>query len=84
MSIATPWKPILSLEPSRCFINPAEEIWDGADWQPRPTTMPTLMLISFHADSQNTAEFGSTMAMDHVEYKFKGKAAHAAADRRWE
>ena len=37
------------------------------------------VLLSFHAGTENTSEFGSTMAMDHVEYKFKGKAAHASA-----
>ena len=64
----------------KVFINPAEEIWDVAPLVAAAGHYADVdVLISFHADSQNTAEFGSTMAMDHVEYKFKGKAAHAAA-----
>ena len=37
------------------------------------------VLISVHASDVATSEYCSTMAMDHVEYKFKGKAAHASA-----
>jgi aminobenzoyl-glutamate utilization protein B len=64
----------------KVFINPAEEIWDVAPLVAAAGYYADVdVLISFHADSENTSEFGSTMAMDHVEYKFKGKAAHASA-----
>ncbi|HHY97564.1 MAG TPA: amidohydrolase [Firmicutes bacterium] len=64
----------------KLFINPAEEIWDVAPLVAAKGYYDDVdVLISFHAGTENTSEFGSTMAMDHVEYKFKGKAAHASA-----
>ncbi|NLJ23851.1 MAG: amidohydrolase [Firmicutes bacterium] len=64
----------------KVFINPAEEIWDVAPLIAAAGFYDDVdVLISTHADSENTSEFGSTMAMDHVEYKFKGKPAHASA-----
>lgn len=64
----------------KVFINPAEEVWDVAPLVAAAGFYDDVdVLISFHAASDNTSEFGSTMAMDHVEYKFKGIPAHAAA-----
>ena len=63
----------------KLFINPAEEVWDVAPLVAAAGFYDDVdVLISTHADSENTSEFGSTMAMDHVEYKFKGLSAHAA------
>lgn len=64
----------------KVFINPAEEVWDVAPLVAAAGYYDDVdVLLSFHAGTENTSEFGSTMAMDHVEYKFKGKAAHASA-----
>jgi len=64
----------------KVFLNPAEEVWDVAPLVAAAGHYDDVdVLISFHAGTENTSEFGSTMAMDHVEYKFKGKAAHASA-----
>ncbi|MEA4882397.1 MAG: amidohydrolase [Clostridia bacterium] len=64
----------------KIFINPAEEVWDVAPLVAAAGYYDDVdALISFHASDENGSEYGSTMAMDHVEYKFKGKAAHASA-----
>lgn len=64
----------------KLFIHPAEEIWDVAPVVASHGYYDGVdAMISFHAGTENTTEFGSTMAMDHVLYKFKGKAAHASA-----
>jgi aminobenzoyl-glutamate utilization protein B len=64
----------------KVFINPAEEVWDVAPLVAAAGFYDDVdVLITTHASSDNTSEFGSTMAMDHVEYKFKGTPAHAAA-----
>lgn len=64
----------------KVFLNPAEEVWDVAPLVAAAGYYDDVdILLSFHAGTENTSEFGSTMAMDHVEYKFKGKAAHASA-----
>jgi len=64
----------------KVFLNPAEEVWDVAPLVAAAGYYDDVdVLLSFHAGTDNTSEFGSTMAMDHVEYKFKGKAAHASA-----
>ena len=64
----------------KVFINPAEEVWDVAPLVAAAGFYDDVdVLISTHAASDNTSEFGSTMAMDHVEYKFKGTPAHASA-----
>lgn len=64
----------------KVFINPAEEVWDVAPLVAAAGYYDDVdALISFHAGTENTSEYGSTMAMDHVEYKFKGQPAHAAA-----
>ena len=64
----------------KVFINPAEEVWDVAPLVAAAGYYDDVdVLISTHAATSNTSEFGSTMAMDHVEYKFKGTPAHAAA-----
>ncbi|MDD2200951.1 MAG: amidohydrolase [Firmicutes bacterium] len=64
----------------KVFINPAEEVWDVAPLVAAAGHYDDVdALISFHAGTENTSEYGSTMAMDHVEYKFKGQPAHAAA-----
>ena len=60
----------------KVFLNPAEEVWDVAPLVAAAGYYDDVdVLLSFHAGTENTSEFGSTMAMDHVEYKFKGKAA---------
>ncbi len=64
----------------KLYITPAEEIWDVAPVVAGAGFYNGLdVLIGVHAGTDNVSEFGSTMAMDHVEYKFKGVAAHAAA-----
>ncbi|OPZ50344.1 MAG: p-aminobenzoyl-glutamate hydrolase subunit B [Firmicutes bacterium ADurb.BinA052] len=64
----------------KVFLNPAEEIWDVAPLVAAAGYYDDVdVLLSFHAGTENVSEFGSTMAMDHVEYRFKGKAAHASA-----
>lgn len=64
----------------KVFINPAEEVWDVAPLVADAGHYDDVdALISFHAGTENTSEYGSTMAMDHVEYKFKGQPAHASA-----
>ena len=64
----------------KLFITPAEEIWDVAPVVAGAGFYDGLdVLISVHAGSDNVSEYGSTMAMDHVEYKFKGLAAHSSA-----
>ncbi|MDR9769309.1 amidohydrolase [Acetomicrobium sp.] len=64
----------------KIFINPAEEIWDVAPLVAAAGYYDDVdALISFHAATENTSEYGSTMAMDHVEYKFKGVASHSSA-----
>ncbi len=64
----------------KLFIHPAEEVWDVAPLIASEGHYDDLdVLFSTHADSENTSEYGSTMAMDHVEYRFQGKAAHASA-----
>ena len=64
----------------KLFITPAEEVWDVAPLVAAAGYYADVdVLISVHASDVATSEYGSTMAMDHVEYKFKGKAAHASA-----
>ena len=64
----------------KLYITPAEEIWDVAPVVAGAGFYNGLdVLIGVHAGTDNVSEFGSTMAMHHVEYKFKGVAAHAAA-----
>ncbi|OQB48638.1 MAG: p-aminobenzoyl-glutamate hydrolase subunit B [Firmicutes bacterium ADurb.Bin153] len=64
----------------KLYVTPAEEIWDVAPVVAGAGFYDGLdVLISVHAGTDNVSEFGSTMAMDHVEYKFKGVAAHASA-----
>lgn len=64
----------------KLFITPAEEIWDVAPVVAGAGLYADVdVLISVHAGTENTSEFGSTMAMDHVEYKFKGVPAHSSA-----
>lgn len=64
----------------KLFITPAEEIWDVAPVVAAAGFYDGLdALISVHAGTDNVSEFGSTMAMDHVEYKFKGVPAHSSA-----
>lgn len=64
----------------KIFVTPAEEIWDVAPVVAGAGFYADVdVLISAHAGTDNTSEFGSTMAMDHVEYKFKGVPAHAAS-----
>lgn len=64
----------------KLFVTPAEEIWDVAPVVAGAGFYNGLdVLISVHAGSENVSEYGSTMAMDHVEYKFKGLAAHSSA-----
>jgi len=64
----------------KLFITPAEEIWDVAPVVAGAGYYDGLdVLFSVHAGSENVSEYGSTMAMDHVEYKFKGLASHSSA-----
>lgn len=63
----------------KLFINPAEEIWDVAPLVAAAGYYDDVdVLISVHAAAENTSEYGSSMAMDHVEFRFKGKASHAS------
>jgi aminobenzoyl-glutamate utilization protein B len=64
----------------RYYGCPAEEIGAGKVFMARAGAFDDLDLaITWHPGEKNTVWMGSSLAIDHIKFRFKGKTAHAAA-----
>ena len=65
----------------RYYGCPAEEIGAGKVFMARAGAFGGLdAAITWHPGSQNTVWAGSSLAIDHIKFRFHGRTAHAAAN----
>ena len=65
----------------RYYGSPAEETSDGKVFMARGGAFDDLdMALSWHPGSKNTVSGGSSLAMNNITFRFKGRTAHAAAN----
>jgi len=65
----------------RYYGCPAEESCDGKVFMARAGAFDDLDLaITWHPGSVNTVWAGSSLAVDNIKYRFRGRTAHAAAN----
>ena len=65
----------------RYYGSPAEETSDGKVFMARAGAFDDLdMALSWHPGSKNTVSGGSSLAMNNITFRFKGRTAHAAAN----
>ena len=65
----------------RYYGSPAEETSDGKVFMARAGAFDDLdMALSWHPGSKTSVSGGSSLAMNNITYRFKGRTAHAAAN----
>jgi aminobenzoyl-glutamate utilization protein B len=65
----------------RYYGCPAEEIGAGKVFMARAGAFDDLDLaITWHPGEKNTVWMGSSLAIDHIKFRFRGKTAHAAPE----
>ncbi|HVL23000.1 MAG TPA: amidohydrolase [Thermomicrobiales bacterium] len=65
----------------RYYGCPAEETCEGKVFMAREGVFDDLdMALTWHPGSTNTVWAGSSLAVDNVTYRFRGRTAHAAAN----
>lgn len=65
----------------RYYGCPAEETGEGKGFMARAGAFSDLdAALTWHPGSTNTASAGSSLAVNNIKYRFKGRTAHAAAN----